>query len=519
MTTKRLFFFSLPPLLLLGLSACVTNLDELGGIEDARFSAAYAVPLIDSEVELRELLGDVAEEVDFFSVDPDGLIRFRYSGDLPTIGSEVIFRRLENIGRGIVIPIGRERQGAPFSGTDDISIEELRVSGGIFFYSFPNPYRQPVNVSLTIPQATLNGEPFRVVGSLPARRGNQAAPVLENQSDPIDLTNYVISVPRDSLYLNYSITAEDGTPLAVPEETVTAFTNLKFEFFRGYLGQEIYPGGRDTVRINFFDNYLEGDILFREPTLTMRLYNTFGVPARALVRTLNVINRDGNVLPVQGAGVRDGFDFAFPTAIGDTAVTEFVFTTANSNIAEVLSARPVAVDYEINALINPDGDTSLVGFVTDSSAYRAEVDVDLPLLGNARDFTVRDTFAIDLNRRFEDITGVEFRLTTRNGLPLDVELNGTFLDSLGNPLADLTDGEFVLLAAAEVDAEGNATGTTDNTRDLVFTDERLEAIRAADRVVITLGISTAAGGVPLVRLTDRQSLQVLLGAIVRVSQP
>lgn len=507
-------------ILCLGLSAtaCLTPLEDVTEVDETRLAADYAIPLVDSEVQLQELLGDVGAGVSF-SIDPDGLIRFRYEGEVPAVGSDIIFQQLEDIARGIIIPLTRPRQGAPFAGVDNIFIEELRVTGGAFFHSFPNPYTFPVSVTLRVPEATLNGEAFTVTGEIPAYSGTGEFPVFQNQNDPIPLAGYTIAVPEDSLYLEYTIRGPGGEELAIPEETVTAFVDLKFDYFLGYLGQNEYPGGRDTIAVDFFDNYLEGDIFFQDPKIIMTLFNTFGVPARAQVAVLSVIDVAGNVIPITGPAVENGFDFDTPSQIGDTAVTTFVFDNSNSNIAEVLSARPVALDYEVNALVNPEADQSIIGFVTDTSAYRAEVEVELPLYGNANDFTVRDTFPIDLFERFEEVTAVDFRLTTRNGLPLAIDLTGTFLDAEGNAVADLTDGELSLLRAAPVDAAGDATGTTDLTQDILFTEERLAAIRAADRLVIALEISSTDEGVPLVRVTDRQTLRLLLGAVVSVRQP
>ncbi|MEO0731423.1 MAG: hypothetical protein AAFZ52_01210, partial [Bacteroidota bacterium] len=244
--------------------------------------------------------------------------------------------------------------------------------------------------------------------------------------------------------------------------------------------------------------------------------NSFGVPARALVDVLDVLDVNGEVIPITGAAVESGFDFDFPTTPGDTAETIFVFDRINSNIDEVLSARPVALDYEVNALINPAGDTTVTGFLTDTSAYRARVDVDLPLYGNATDFRVQDTFSIDLLDRYEDVTGVTFRLTTKNGLPLDLDLVGTFIDSLGNAVVDLANGEVALLRSSALDAAGNPVGVETVSNDFSFADERLTALRSADRLVIDLAVSTSGGGTPFVRVADDQELTVLLGAIVEI---
>lgn len=512
-----------PYLLLTGLSvlflaSCSNQLEDLSRVDETRLSAAYAVPIIDSEVALSELIGDVNEDISL-SIDPDGLLRFRYSGEVPAVGSDIIFSRLEEIGRGIFLPITEPRIAASFGLAGMADIDELRVKGGLMSYDLPNTYDRPVSITLTIPNATRDGQPFILSSNLPAYSGSGDPPTFSNPGAPIDLNGYSMEIPNDSLFFEYTMIDDQGNELNPSPGTTVVITNLKFSFMRGYLGKELYPGGRDTISVDFFDNYLEGEIFFVDPTITMTLINTFGVPALAQVNVLSVIDVNGDVIPITGEAVDEGFYFEFPANPGDTAYTTFVFDNTNSNIDEVLSARPVALDYEVNALINPDEDTSIIGFLTDSSAYRAQVDVELPLYGNASDFTVRDTFPINLMERYQDVVGVDFRLTTKNGLPMGMQLQGTFLDSLGNALADLTNGEIQLIRAASIDAQGNTTSVATETNDISFTGARLEALRNADRLVITLDISTTDGGTPFVRVTDNQRLQVLLGAIVNVERP
>lgn len=502
---------------LLLLAGCTNSIEDFSRIDETRYNAAYAVPLIDSEITLNDLIGDVSEEVSL-TVDPDGLLRFRYSGAVPVIGSEVIFNRLESIAQGVVVLISQSRQAAPFgSEGQDVDIDELRIKGGDLNYSLPNRYDHPVTITLSIPDARVNGESFSVTAELPAYSGTGIPPTFQNRDTPVDLDGYILTLPDDSLYFEYDIVDENGVELTPSAQTFVSFSNMRFSFMEGYLGQELYAGGRDTVEVDFFDNYLEGDIFFENPTITMTLTNTFGVPAQALVSVLNVVDVAGNIIPITGTAVEEGFSFNFPTTPGDTAITTFVFDNSNSNISEVLSARPVALDYEIDALINPDADRSIIGFLTDSSGYSATVDVELPLYGTASNFVVRDTFPIDLMDRFEEVVGVDFRLTTRNGIPLNVRVEGTFLDENDNALADFADGRLQLLEAAPIDLDGNVTSEGEPLiNEVTFEEERLDAIRSANRLVLTLNFSTSRLGLISARVTNEQTLRLLLGAIVRV---
>jgi hypothetical protein len=147
--------FALCLLAALAFGSCANQIEDLSRIDEARYRAEYAVPVIASKVTLRELIGDVTENLSV-SVDPDGLLRFRYTGEVPAVGTDIIFARLNALSAGIYLPITRRRQAAPFGGAGDVDIDELRVKSGLLTYNLANRYDRPVTVTLSIPDATLD---------------------------------------------------------------------------------------------------------------------------------------------------------------------------------------------------------------------------------------------------------------------------------------------------------------------------------------------------------------------------
>ena len=81
-------------------------------------------------------------------------------------------------------------------------------------------------------------------------------------------------------------------------------------------------------------------------------------------------------------------------------------------------------------MTNPDSNVNIRGFITDSSYYKVRVDVDLPLYGRSVNFLARDTFGIDFSN-FQKMYKAEFKLVTVNSLPLDVSIQGYFIDKDG----------------------------------------------------------------------------------------
>ena len=498
-------------LLLLGLVSCESVLLGPVGIDDGPYRAEFALPLVDSRVNLTELVGEIDQRVTL-SVEADGLLRFNYRDTVPGVSTEEAFAELRTLASTVPLAITRRREAIAFPLPDGTQLSRVDLRSGKLTYRLPNPYDRAVDLTLRVPTLVRDGEAYTVTARLPAYGGSGDPPTLTNTDDPESLAGYQLDFTTDSLVIEYRIDGTDGTPLQPGERTVLLLSDLDFSFIEGYVGRQSYAGVDDDLSIDFFENYLSGEVAFEEPRIRVTVRNGFGVPARAVVEELTVTTVSGEVLPVTGEVVEEGFDFNYPRVPGEVATTTYLITEENSNLQALLAARPVRLDYRISALINPEADASMVGFLSDTSTYSALIEVELPLYGAARDFSISDTFTIDLGREYAGITEATFRVTTDNGMPFALALTGTFSDSLGNPLLDLADGELLVVAAAPVDAAGNATGRGSSTNDLPFSGERLNRLREARQLVLQTTFATTEDGSRPVRITDEQELRVRIGA-------
>ncbi|CAH1001158.1 hypothetical protein LEM8419_02071 [Neolewinella maritima] len=500
------------------MGACLLMLgcEQAIEVDGTRLRAEYAVPLIDSEVKLAELVGDIDERVRL-TVDPDGLLRFSYTDTVPAVTSDEVFDELNGLARGLPLPITRRREAYAFPAPEDTRLTALRAKAGAFTYSLPNPYAQPVRIVLTLPGITRDGEPLQVRGELPAYSGTGDEPKLTNVDSPLDFTGYTFDLSGGELVVEYAIDGLDGEELAPGRATIAAFTALEFDFIEGYFGRTPYPGVSERLEIDFFDNYQGGTIDFVDPQIRVQIRNGFGIPARAVVDQLSVESQAGSTVAVTGRVVDEGFDFAYPRTPGNTALTTYLIDETNSNLKELLATRPTALNYRISALLNPEADESVIGYLLDTSTYTATITVELPLYGSAADFQLRDSFPVNLGEQYGEITAVTFRVTTDNELPFDLSLTGTFLDSLGTVVGDLTDGDLLVIRASVVDAMGNTTAATQATTDIPLQGERLAQVRRASRLVLNITFATSDKGSQAVRVTDRQNLRVRIGARLTVN--
>lgn len=503
-------------LLLLGLLACDGLLDDLTHIDELGNRPEVAVPLVDSRVNLAGLVGEIDDRVTL-TVDADGLLRFNYRDTVPAVNSDLVFQQLRDLARGIPLIITRRRQALPFPFPGDVRISSLRVKSGTFVYDLPNSYNQPVTVALTIPNALRDGQPLTITGELPAHNGNGSPPRLTNADRPLELAGYRLDLTTDSLIVEYRIDGADGQPLDPPRGTAAAFTNLEFDYVEGYFGRQPYPGVSGRLDIGFFDHYLGGDIRFVEPRITVGVNNNFGLPARAVIDRLDVTTVTGDTVAVTGQIVEEGFVLDYPRQPGKTVRTTYIVDETNSNVQELIAAKPVSLNYRISALINPEADPRITGFLTDTSSYTATINVELPLYGAADDFGVRDSFPVNLGDDYGEITEATFRITTDNAIPFDLSLTGTFVDSLGNELLDLSDGRLLIIGAGTVDASGRPTATQQLVTDISFTAEEVTLLRQAAYLVINTSFATTEAATEEVRILNTQQLRVRVGARLTIN--
>lgn len=491
---------------------------DLEGIEGVDYEAEYAVPLVNTSLSIQDLLENF-EDNSTLTIDPDGLIRFRYSGDVLTKTATEVFAAInQTLAQTGGIPITGARQALPFTAPGGLVFDRMDLKAGTLVYLLTNRHNRPVSITVTMPTVVKNGQPLRVQHNLQAYSGTGDAPSITNIFLPISLAGYTITPENDSIYIEYE--AIDNLGVSVPPSSPSLITisNLAFSYTEGYLGQQFYEGGRDTIYIDFFREWFRGDVYFEDPVITFNFQNSFGIPTRSIINVFDVFTVRNQVLPLQSPFITNGIDFPYPAIneVGQVKEAQFVFSKENSNIREVLGAGPIAIDYDVNAFTNPEEITEIRGFVTDSSFYKVRVDVDLPMYGLATNFAVRDTYPLNFTD-YKEVSHAEFKLVADNGMPLAVDVQGYFLDDAGQVIDSLmTNGIDRLMAGAPVSAQGLPVSTQRTVTYVNFPAERFARIRQARRLVLLSLFSTSTDGQQSVKIVNTQKLSLKLGVVVGI---
>jgi hypothetical protein len=344
-------------------------------------------------------------------------------------------------------------------------------------------------VTVSIPDAVRNGQSLSC--QLPfTYSGSQI-----NTTLPVDLSGYFINLHAGSspgmLTINYSVTYSNSSSslsLSGRQSKVRLdFTSINFTSIYGNFGQQSVSLFEDSALITLFSNFENGTLFFDDPSMTFTLKNSFGMPIDAHVTSLAALNRNGSSFPITGA-IPNPLPVSYPTVPGQTATGSFVLDKTNSNIRSVISQCPKYIVYSLNALSNSP--VPSYNFLLDSSAFTADIRIDLPMRGYASGFTVEDTADFTLDR-IEDLKSATFRINIDNGFPATAYTQIYFVDSNYAVLDSMIiDPLNAVVESAPVDNSGRVISSMHKMTDEQFSAARLEHLYHAKKLLITSLINT-----------------------------
>ncbi len=482
-----------------------------GGFDDPIDSKReIAVPLFYTTTNLTDLLDGINDETSI-TMGPDGIVTLNYRGNVTKRTGNELFGFIPPL----PVPLTDSMTILPFDLPGTLDITLTKIKAGTFNVFFNNPFEEKIDVTLRVPELTKNGEVFEL-NRLMDSVGTGGSQWLFFQP----LKDYDLTTNNDEITIIYEAYREsNGERIIFPNDHGVGILDLEFSYAEGYWGQELLDLERDTIEIEFFENWVQGDVYFEDPVIQITVENGFGFPVQSVVNTLEILTVDGSNITLESSYIQDGIDFAYPALneVGEVKTTIFDFDKTNSNVVDVLSSGPVSVDYDVDAISNPD-QTQVIGFMTDSSYFQVQVAVDLPFRGHVRNFKGRDTFNVNFDQ-YDQVEYVEFKLVAENEIPLGIGIQVYFIgnDEMGNEilLDSLYNLEENILAPAPVDSNGNATGEIAKKETFsMINATQFENIRKAKKMVIdgtffTTDVNNTPS--PIVNLTTDQDVNIRMG--------
>ncbi len=484
-------------LISLNLSCKKSVFDET---ELADHSAEYAFPLFKTTLNIKDLMNQVLNDTlsgDTIQVNADGTMTLFYSSDVAEKPASTLLPS-----NGIVQVIDTNAL-APIAAPAGVTIRVVDLKGTTMKLVIKNNGTDTLKGTFYVPQMVKNGVSFSMPFVVPPVPPSIPFPWV---SVPVDLTGYRLTSNNNTLRFRYEAYDASGTRVKVPDAAPGVagvgilFEGLAFSYLEGYWGYTEYELVRDTIDIDINQTSLSGDVKVVNPKVTMTVYNSWGFPTRGVVKYLSFIGQNGEELELESTLFNnDSVDFNYPKwingEVGQTKYTYFTLDTSNSNIADIFNAQPTQLIYDVAGISNATHDTTIVGFVTDSSVIGLSMRVELLLAGTVRNFGAEQTLNLNFGENSSidtaKIESVEFKLVTENGTPINNKVQLYFQDSLGVVLDSLfSDGPRDIMQAAPVGSDGLVYEVNRTETYIPMDIERFDRIRQAKTAFLKLAFST-----------------------------
>jgi len=412
-------------------------------------------------------------------LDDQGRLTIRYNGEVLRQDKDFVFPPLPFLQYIDIIDTEME---FPFP-IEDVLIKKAIFDGTSVQFRYDNNTADPLEVNMRIPEFSLNGEVFSVDHMVP--------PNTIFESEYISLDGYTVETQTSSFTFIYDAVTPTGQSIVLNKAEMFVDI-LSFSYGEGNFGVQTHVLKEDIVNIGIFKQWVSGGLSFDKPSVTFDIENSFGFPVRAAFNVLELETINGDIFALTGPAIEDGINFNFPTLdeIGQIKQTNFTFDKDNSNLGDLFNEKAAKISYDVDAITNPDNNTSITGHFTDQSFFTVNVAVDLPMSLKANDLIMADT--IDFEKiEFDQIDSTgQLKLKVVNAFPMDLSLNMDFLDSDGLKLFSLDNGNEWINVNASPDPLLTIDQLDDQVHDIILLQENIAKISIIDKVIVKVKVTT-----------------------------
>jgi hypothetical protein len=458
-------------------------------------STEWALPLIDTKKSFGDLIKDFDKQSQV-EIKSDGSIIMHYKGSYVARSSFDIFANFRNA----LFPILDTVMKVPLNTQAGVFVDYAEVKNGMLTWVFQ--LNEPLTITLKVPQLEQNGVPFL----------RKFSAGIGRYTDSVSLKGWRLVTNNDlNIVITHDARRANNERVDLTKMGAISLQNFEFNFVKGFLGNNPFDAPADTIPIDFFKRWQGGEVTFVEPKMTVELFNSFGVPVRAISRVTEVVSINGKRITMESP-LNQGIDIGYPTLseVGQTKKTTIIFDKNNSNFAEIISSNPVRVEYDIDGVTNPDPNVKTIGFLTDSSRFNFQVYVDIPLSVKAKNFTFSDTVDVNL-KGYESVQEAELKILTDNKMPVDVNMQGYFVGDNYGVVDSFFSKNNLILRGAPVDVSGLPRGSQSAENFVTLDEAKFNKVRLAKKIIIKYSISTTNSGSDVVRLAATQDVQVRMG--------
>lgn len=292
----------------------------------------------------------------------------------------------------------------------------------------------------------------------------------------------------------------------------------------------------DSINLNLelFNKVNDGSFYFEDPKLHITFQNSFGTPVQINLTRLEAWSSGTGLIPIElndnsGTPMMQPNILLTPgysTTPGQTTTTVYSWDKTNSNLSALVSDSVANryIYYTAKGLINPPPPgipPPVNSFITDSSTFDMEVELELPLYGRGEYVVLGDTvpFNMDINEPTGspiNATEATLVINTYNGFPIAALMQIAFLDSADSVITTLfADDQKEIISSATVGPAPSlkVIAPSHKITEITINKERLDLFAMANRIIVTGSLTTTGGsGDALVKIYSGYYIEIKLAA-------
>jgi hypothetical protein len=519
---------------------CIKEKIDLNKGGNSSISPQLAGALIYSSITIKDIMNNTNKNGQL-TTDSTGFITLVYKGnlfslkaaDVVTIPAQTPVTDNATLSAANVVALNALPMGSTITFSDS-SLVNFQTGGGTqvdilncktatLVLNLNYTIKDNAVIKITIPGATLGGVAF--TQTIPVTYAGSPVNITTNcvlDGYKIDMTNG--NTTHDVIKIKYDIiiTKSTNTPSTVGDGAsfTETFNNVTYNSIIGYLGQQFLSPNTDTIPITIFKNSIIGGgatFTIVNPLIKVFLTNSYGLPISAHFNTFEGYSPGQPTTAITGAP--NPIPIPVPATIGQSAVDSFKLDNSNSNIVSLINNFPKNVIYNVSSQSNPLGPV-YSNFITDTSQFKIDMEIDLPLYGSVKNFTFQDTIAYSFDTTIfplQNIKSITLRAYINNGFPIDVGMRLAFVDSVYNVIDELINPQYQLvMPSASIGANGMVTTPTPSSHDFTIPSSVIPQLNKVRHILIAAQANTINNGNTNVKIYDFYYIDVKIGVNVQM---
>ena len=375
---------------------------------------------------------------------------------------------------------------------------------GTILVKTTNTSKMTGSVNLTLNEIKKNGVPLQINVPLSGSSTtiDLAGANINFASDPVVPYNqipYVYSLTINSTagYINYS-----ATDIIKMDITLNG---LEFKSITGDFGKRAITVDPDVFDLNVdMLDKIDGSFKLANPSLVLTIRNSIGMPASVNLE-FTATNKDGKSASLNPPI----FEIPVPANINAGIATKsVVFDRSNSNIVNFIALPPTSqisysgkVDFNSKVAVSPLNPN----FLDVDATFGIDMVMELPLELQISNLTFKDTSGIN-GSEYDKIESAELILNAKNGIPLDIDMQLLFVDTLKN-IQFGSSKKAKILSAAQVNTSGVIT-SVQSSQSFSLDAVEMENLRKANGIVFSGTVSSPSGGTVVAPIMSDSKLEM-----------